>query len=97
MEQTREKNILKKKQICVAIKVDLSEVQKIQALVKEILTKKYNILMKNKLDQIIICSISACLSLNEAKYNLALSTIFQKYNSISLSLHSNREITNNNR
>jgi hypothetical protein len=49
-------------------------------------------LNKNKLDQIIICSISACLNLNEAKYNLALSTIFQKYNSVSLSFHSNQEI-----
>lgn len=48
--------------------------------------------MKNKLDQIIICSISACLNLNEAKYNLALSTIFQRYNSLSLSMNSNREV-----
>lgn len=47
-------------------------------------------LMKNKLDQIILCSISACLNLNEAKYGLALNSIFQKYNSLSLSLNSNR-------
>jgi hypothetical protein len=48
-------------------------------------------LKSNKLDQIILCSISACLNLNEAKYGLALSTIFQKYNnSVPLSLNSNR-------
>jgi hypothetical protein len=68
------------------------EVKKIEALLREIMTKKPSMLQKNRLDQIIICSISACLNLNDAKYNLALSTIFSQYNSVPLSFHYNREM-----
>lgn len=41
--------------------------------------KKVELLQKNKLDQIIICCIIACLSLNEDKYYEALGSIFAKY------------------
>jgi hypothetical protein len=61
------------------------------------MVKKPSMLQRNKLDQIIICSISACLNLNDAKYNLALSTIFKEYNSVSLSFHYNREMISANK
>lgn len=78
-------------EICKANNVEANEVKKIEALVSEIMAKKTVLLETNKLDQIIICSICACLNLNEAKYKLALSKIFLQYNSVSLSYHSNCE------
>jgi uncharacterized protein Veg len=56
------------------------------------MNKKPQLLQHNKLDQIIICSITACLNLNDNKSNPALTSIFRKYNSVTLSLHSNREM-----
>lgn len=82
-------------EICQASRVELVEVKKIEALIEEIFKRKPDIIRKNKLDQILICAICACLNLNQAKYNLALSTIFQKYHSLPLGLHSNQKIEGN--
>lgn len=45
-------------------------------------------LFHNKLDQIIICSITACLSSNESKNSKAISEIFHHYNESSYSFQS---------
>lgn len=42
----------------------------------------------NKLDQIIVCSITACLGINESKHNTAISQIFHHYNQTTNSFHS---------
>ena len=53
------------KEICEAIEVDKTLVNKMETLLTDIIKHKLELLQNNKLDQIIICSIAACLSLNE--------------------------------
>ena len=77
------------KEICSRTGVEISLEEKITTLVVDILNEKYELLHGNKLDQIIICSITACLRINESKHATAVSQIFHHYNQSSYSFQSN--------
>ena len=66
--------------------VRLSEriIGKIYNMVVSIITCKPYLLKQNNIDQIIICSITACLSINEVAQNVNLSKVLEFYDKISL-------------
>ena len=66
--------------------VRLSEriIGKIYNMVVSIITYKPYLLKQNNIDQIIICSITACLSINEVAQNVNLSKVLEFYDKISL-------------
>jgi hypothetical protein len=65
-------------------------VKRIYNMVNQILEKKPVLLQRNNIDQIIICSIMACLSLNEDSNRISLDKIFLFYCRISLSSDEDR-------
>ena len=64
---------------------------RVYQLVKDIILFKKQLLEKNKLDQIIICSITASLDFQKTKHSQALGTIFHHYNTTSFSFNQNCE------
>lgn len=49
-----------------------------------------HLLRNNKIDQMIVCSIAGCLSINYSSRKLTLEQIFNYYNLLNFSFHSNR-------
>lgn len=66
-------------------------VKKVYNLVIQLIEKKPFLLKRNNIDQIIICSITACLSINEDANKLSLEKIFSFYQKVSLSSQENKE------
>lgn len=66
-------------------------VKKVYNLVIQLIEKKPFLLKRNNIDQIIICSITACLSINEDANKLSLEKIFSFYQKVSLSCQENKE------
>lgn len=60
-------------------------------MVMQLIEKKPFLLKRNNIDQIIICSITACLSINEDSNKLTLEKIFLFYQKVSLSSQENKE------
>jgi hypothetical protein len=66
-------------------------VRRIYNMVMQLIEKKPFLLKRNNIDQIIICSITACLSINEDSNKLTLEKIFLFYQKVSLSSQENKE------
>lgn len=60
-------------------------------MVFQLIEKKPKLLERNNIDQIIICSITACLSINEDSNRTSLEKIFSFYSRVSLSSIENKE------
>lgn len=66
-------------------------VKRVYNMVFQLIEKKPKLLERNNIDQIIICSITACLSINEDSNRTSLEKIFSFYSRVSLSSIENKE------
>ena len=73
------------------MRVDDKQITKIVNLVRFILERRQTLLKENKIDQIIVCSIGAILSINRSR-NFSLEEIFNHYNKMLYSLNISRSI-----
>lgn len=60
-------------------------VKRVYNMVFQLIEKKPELLERNNIDQIIICSITACLSINEDSNRISLEKIFSFYSRVSFS------------
>lgn len=65
---------------------------KIYSMVFSIISNKPHLLQQNNLDQIIICSITGCLSINELNHNISLEKVVEYYEATTKEKLYNREM-----
>ncbi len=66
-------------------------IKKVENLISHLLKQKPDLLYKNKIDQIVICSITSFLKINQISEQKTLEKVFNDYNKLDLSSGKNCE------
>lgn len=75
-------------ELCKVVKIEDKYISRVVCLVNKIISDKPYLLQKNKIDQIIICSVTFCIKKSVNGESYKLEDIFTMYNTASLSHYS---------